>query len=251
MIDLGRGAPILIVPGIQGRWEWMRPAVDALSTTHRVLTFSLTEAPGQADCFSGWIRLIDEMLDGREIGPVTLVGVSFGALVALRYAAHRPDRVASLVLVSAPPPHWPLDSRRAAYIRRPLRSFPAFALRGILNLLPEVLASQPTWRARARVLAAHLYRVLRFPASPRRMAAWAQAWQDPQTGVDCSRIAVPALVITGEARLDRVVPTSSTLEYLDLLPNARHAVLPNTGHIVLICTPEAFAEVVGKFIRQP
>ena len=45
MIDRGSGTPVVLVPGIQGRWEWMRPAVDALAARCRVLTFSLCDEP--------------------------------------------------------------------------------------------------------------------------------------------------------------------------------------------------------------
>jgi len=32
MIDKGHGPAVLMIHGIQGRWEWMSPAVDALAT---------------------------------------------------------------------------------------------------------------------------------------------------------------------------------------------------------------------------
>ena len=30
MIDVGSGTPVVLIPGLQGRWEWMAPTVDAL-----------------------------------------------------------------------------------------------------------------------------------------------------------------------------------------------------------------------------
>ena len=45
VMDLGHGEPVVIVPGIQGRWEWMRPGVEALAERCRVLTFSLGDEP--------------------------------------------------------------------------------------------------------------------------------------------------------------------------------------------------------------
>jgi hypothetical protein len=39
IVDQGAGAPLVIVPGIQGRWEWMKPAVDARAGRCRVVTF--------------------------------------------------------------------------------------------------------------------------------------------------------------------------------------------------------------------
>ena len=52
MTDRGAGLPLVLVPGIQGRWEWMRPAVDALAARCRVISGSL---PGD----SGSIADID------------------------------------------------------------------------------------------------------------------------------------------------------------------------------------------------
>ena len=50
MIDIGTGTPLVLVPGIQGRWEWMRPTVEALAKHFRVLSFSLAgeRTSGQA-----------------------------------------------------------------------------------------------------------------------------------------------------------------------------------------------------------
>lgn len=46
MRDIGSGAPVVVVPGVQGRWEWMGPAVDALAERCRVITNSLPGDPG-------------------------------------------------------------------------------------------------------------------------------------------------------------------------------------------------------------
>jgi hypothetical protein len=41
IIDRGSGTPIVVVPGVQGRWEYFAPAVEALARSFRVITFSL------------------------------------------------------------------------------------------------------------------------------------------------------------------------------------------------------------------
>ena len=252
MIDVGTGPPLVIIPGIQGRWEWMRPAVRALGASRRVITFSLSEIvdgiPDPDSFFDRGGAFLDRLLDRAGLEAAAFVGVSFGGLLAARYAAHRPNRVSALVLVSTPAPRWALDARRAKYLRRPLRSAPLFAIGGLHRLLPEVIASQPNWWQRAAVLLPHLSRIVRFPASPRRMAAWGRAWQTAEHGIGGDRISAPTLVVTGESHLDRVVPQDITLEYMTLIPGARHAVLPRTGHIGLVTRPQAFAELVGRFL---
>ena len=45
MIDRGSGPPIVMIPGIQGRWEWMGPAIHEVAKRCRVLTFSYDRTP--------------------------------------------------------------------------------------------------------------------------------------------------------------------------------------------------------------
>ena len=45
LIQRGTGRPIVLVPGIQGRYEWQLPTVDALAALGRVTTFSLCDEP--------------------------------------------------------------------------------------------------------------------------------------------------------------------------------------------------------------
>jgi pimeloyl-ACP methyl ester carboxylesterase len=80
------------------------------------------------------------------------------------------------------------------------------------------------------------------------MAGYVRAWEGTDLAHDFGRLTAPTLIITGEPHLDRVVPVRSSLEYLDLIPGARHAELRGTGHVGLITMPDRFAEVVDEFI---
>ena len=84
--EKGAGAAIIVVPGIQGRWEWMAPAIDALSVRFRVHTFSL-QASTARSVFDDSDARIDAILDGGRLRDAAIVGVSFGGLIAARYAA--------------------------------------------------------------------------------------------------------------------------------------------------------------------
>ena len=75
VIDVGSGPAIVIVPGIQGRWEWMKPAVDALSADCRVITFSLADEPscgGRFDPAAGFASDVDPIREAwarARVGP--------------------------------------------------------------------------------------------------------------------------------------------------------------------------------------
>jgi len=74
--------PLVLVPGVQGRWEYMRRTVDALSAHFRVVTFSL-----RGNSIDEYADQIAGALDERQIDRAIVCGVSFGGRVALRFAA--------------------------------------------------------------------------------------------------------------------------------------------------------------------
>lgn len=242
--------PIVIIPGIQGRWEWMRPAIEALrGECGNVSTFSLNEEDGSGDPFEQWMSMIQCQVERSGSDRVVLIGVSFGGLVAVRYAARYPERVGALVLVSAPSPGMRLRPFDQGLVRNPITRLPLFAVRGVRRLAPEIVAAKDSWPERLRFAASYGWQVMRKPVAPRRMARWVQAWQAADIVSECARITAPTHLITGEPRLDRVVPVQSTLHYLTLIPGATFSRLARTGHIGLVSRPRDFSTLVSEFLH--
>ena len=242
---------IVLVPGLQGRHEWLRPAADELARTFEVRSLSLYHPSRPAgDPFEAWVATIDDLLVDAGASRATILGHSFGGLVAVRYAARRPERVAALILASAPSPRMALDGRSRFYLRFPWATLPLFVTQAAFRLAPEMIAARSTWRGRAALAASQLLRVVRSPATPGHMAKWVRAWRVMDLWDDCARVASPTLVLTGEPGLDRVVPVASSREYLEGIRQARHVVLEGTGHLGLISRPALFAEAVRTFVRS-
>ena len=57
----GSGPLLVLIPGIQGRWEWMAPAIRSLARHFTVATFSLGDVSGPG-LFDRWTDRIDELL---------------------------------------------------------------------------------------------------------------------------------------------------------------------------------------------
>jgi pimeloyl-ACP methyl ester carboxylesterase len=242
--------PIIVLPGIQGRWEWMRPAIDALRREcGNVSTFSLNDEDGTGDPFEQWMSMIQRQVDQSGSDRAVLIGVSFGGLVAVRYAARYPERVGALVLVSAPSPGHRLSPFDEGMLRNPISRLPMFAMRGVRRLAPEIVAAKDTWRERLEFTMSYGYQVISKPVAPRQMARWVQAWRAADIASECARITAPTHLITGEPRLDRVVPVQSTLHYLTLIPGATFSRLARTGHIGLVSRPQDFSTLVNEFLH--
>jgi 3-oxoadipate enol-lactonase len=249
-VDRGTGESLILVPGVQGRWEWMRPTVDALARRFRVITCSLPGEPGGgrgAGGFEACLAQIDEALAFGRCDRAILCGVSYGGLVAVSYASARPAGVSRLVLVSAPAPAWTPDARVQRYAKAPATSALAFVAGAPARLGREITAAIPDRRGRLAATAGYLFSIVRYSPSPRRMAARVRQLAGRDFGADARRVQVPTLVITGEPSLDRVVPVEGTREYLALIPGSVGATLERTGHIGPITRPDAFAEIVWRW----
>jgi 3-oxoadipate enol-lactonase len=244
IIDRGSGPPLVLIPGLQGRWEYMRPAVDALSAFFRVVTFSL--GTGDLDSYG---RQVAAALDEARIDRATICGASFGGLVAVRFAARHPGRCDAVVLASTPRPRLRLRRRHEIYLRAPWIFGPLFLAESPWRLRPEIRAALPDRRARRLFSRRALGTLLSAPLSLSRMAARARLITSDDVGPDCLRITAPTLVVTGERALDHVVPVDGASEYVRLIPNARAVVLERTGHLGSITRPEAFAALVRDFVN--
>jgi pimeloyl-ACP methyl ester carboxylesterase len=119
-----------------------------------------------------------------------------------------------------------------------------------LRMYREIAAARPGLLPSIREAARHGWNVLTHMFSPSRMARRVELLKSLDLRHELTQVTVPALLITGEASLDRVVPVSATHEYLRLWPQATVATIARTGHLGLITRPSAFANVVVPFAEQ-
>ena len=255
MFDQGHGTPLIVIPGVQGRWEWMKPALDELGKRCRALSYTLCGDIGsgmkfdRALGFDNFVRQLDTVFERAAIERAALCGVSYGGFIALRYAAMRPERVSSLVIASSPAPGWVPDERQRRYVAHPWQSAPAFVAGAPLRLWPEIHAAYDTPRERWSFFVRHAARVVAAPIVPPLVAARVTLQQQLDFTADCARVRVPTLVVTGEDDLDRIVPAEVTRRYRQLIPGARYVQMKRSGHIGLLTHPAQFAEIVSGFIN--
>lgn len=253
MTVTGQGPTLLLIPGIQGRWEWTRPTVQVLARRHRVVAYSLsgereTVPPLAPRGFDDLVRQALNALNRVTSGPVVVCGVSYGGLIALRLAARHPERVRAVVLASPLNADFAPDDRIRRWVAHPRLMAPAFLAGSPGRIVPELRAAHgSTWVPRALGL---LGRVVRAPHSPDRMAARVRMIEGEDFVADCRAIHQPTLLVTGAPGLDRIVPVEVSCRMLGWLPNVRHVTLDRTGHWGLVTRRDAFAREVASFVES-
>ncbi|HTG33564.1 MAG TPA: alpha/beta fold hydrolase [Thermoanaerobaculia bacterium] len=115
---LGEGDPVVFVPGYQGSTEFWQHAFDSLASRHRLifvdaLGFGRSPWPDRPPTLDDHLNALRETLIAEgAISRVTLVGHSFGTVLAAYYVERYPDEIDRLLLLGAPVFEGEDDARR-------------------------------------------------------------------------------------------------------------------------------------------
>lgn len=105
---MGTGDPIIVVHGGPGLdHAYLRPGLDALATRNTVIYYdqrgtgrSTVELVESAVNLGAFVDDIDALRQVLGYEQVTVLGHSFGVLIAIEYAARYPDHLRSLILMN-------------------------------------------------------------------------------------------------------------------------------------------------------
>jgi proline iminopeptidase len=109
---VGTGEPIVIVHGGPGMdHSYLLPGFAGLAEQYRLVFYdqrALGSSTGEADStwitFERFLEDLDQVRVALDLDRMTVLGHSWGGLLALRYAMEYPERVESLILVSSVEP---------------------------------------------------------------------------------------------------------------------------------------------------
>jgi proline iminopeptidase len=262
---VGDGPDVVVLHGGPGaQHDYLLPQFDALARGRRLRYYDQRgggRSPVGRDVPMGWrehVQDLDALIDLWDLEPVTLLGYSWGALLALLYAASNPERVGRLALVSPAPV---TAEHRAEFQRH-------FADR---MADPAVVNERATLRrSRLRETDEAAYRKRAFELSvagyfkdperareltPFRVSGRTQdaVWEsiastDLRPVFDELReLCIPTLVIHG--RHDPIsVETAERLAHW--MCDARLQVLEDSGHVPHVEEFEAFVQALDDFLPK-
>lgn len=254
----GEGEAVVLLNGGMMSWFAWEPVAKGLAGEYRVMRLDFRGqlqsplAPGQAPPadLSAHATDVVTLLDQLGIERAHIVGTSFGALVGMALAAEHPDRVASLVAMTA-------TATLSPEMLAGTRALRVLAQEGIAGgdkgkILDAIVPStySPEWVAANReLLAVRRGQVAMLP----------QAWFE---GVDAilavlekadpssylARIRAPTTVIAGEKDVTFPLPNSEAL--VRGIAGARLVVVPGAPHgLVLERADEAMAVIRAALAR--
>src|SRR5205823_6299331 len=117
---------------------------------------------------------IAEMMSDARVDRAAICGVSFGGLIAVRFAARHSARCGALILASTPRPRLHLRPRHEVYLRAPWIFGPIFLAETPFRLRPEICSAIPDAAARRRFTVRALRTAIAAPVSLSQMAARAR-----------------------------------------------------------------------------
>ena len=245
----GGGPPILLLhAGLGDRRMWDEQ-VRALAQHFTVIRF---DARGFGDTrkpdtpFSAHADAIG-LLDTLGIERAHLLGVSLGAQTAIETAVAAPERVSSLVAVSARTGTPVSDALRADWDRVDEifeRGDVAGAVEYELRMWVDgpdrgADAVDPAMRERVREMNAALF--------ARDDEAGEEIPLDPPAADRLAQIAAPTLILYGDKDIHDVRAAAAPLAAA--IPGARLAVIPDAAHLPQMERPELFNRIVLDFLR--
>jgi 3-oxoadipate enol-lactonase len=247
--DEGSGPTIVLLHGVGGNHTVWNTVFPLLTPEFRVIAPDLrghgrsAAPPGSHYTFLELAGDIGLLLEQRKAPRVHWVGLSGGALLALRLALDRPERTRSLVMVSG-----------AAYTDAHTRAIAArwsevYAKEGpdpfALRLLKDLY--YPDWIEDHLDFADELREQVKHqdygPA-----VRWARSMGTFDERQRIASVRLPTLIV--QAMDDAVVDASHGRILRQSIPGAQIRILAQTGHMVPVERPKETAEAILAFVRS-
>jgi proline iminopeptidase len=257
---VGSGKPVVVLHGGPGaHHDYLRPGFDGLATGRELLYYDQRgggQSPVPRDVPVGWTEQVEDLEALREhwgLERLTVVGYSWGGLLALLYAVGRPERIERLALVS-PAPAW--RAAREGFER-------TFATRNLDPVFQEERRRLRESGLRERDPAAFQQRIFELSVAPyfheparardltpfrvtgrTQQEVWSSLGDyDLRPRLPALR-GTPALVLHGESD---VIPIAASRTTAELIGAEFHPV-PACGHVPYVEAHEEFVRVVGGFL---
>jgi proline iminopeptidase len=262
----GTGPPVVLLHGGPGLWDYLAPLAPLLDGTFTVIRFD-QRGCGRSTGNGGPFTIAQAVADLDEVRAAlgyqrwAVAGHSWGAELALRYAAASPDRVTSVAYIAGVGTGNGFKPGFSAELRR--RLGPDQARLEALSAIPADERTLEEERERCLLqwrpdfspgpaAASHAQQLwdTRPPGAAINEAANRGLWGDRLTedlNLAAGRVASPVTMLCGA---DDPRPWAATDSLLAALPRASRIVLENAGHAPWVERPADTRRVLLHALEQ-
>jgi non-heme chloroperoxidase len=259
-VEQGRGDAVILLHGGQGDYRAWPSLIETLAPQYRVISYSRryhwpNANPLTAANHSALVDADDlaTFVAALKLGPVHLVGTSYGAFTALAFAIKHPGLVRSMVLAEPPVHPWVTHTTRGAMLyqermatvhKSAADAFAAGSDESAMRMFIDAFDGRGTFDAlpaerRAAMMAnARFFKAITSSSNP-----------FPDLSKDAVRLLqMPVLIVRGEHTddLHRMIVE----ELATLLPTAERLVIPAAGHGSPRQNPAVFNAAVVSFLNR-
>jgi 3-oxoadipate enol-lactonase len=247
----GAGEPLVLIRGYGNAGSMWYQQTPALSRAFKVISFDNRDT-GNSDRVAGPYTISDlaedtlSLIESLNLGPVHLLGLSMGGMVAMEAALRTPSLVKTLILAGT-----------ACNADQGLTVDPEVL--ALFATLPELSDEENVRRSLPAFFSdrtledqGFIDEYVRRSLAQRPPLTTFQRHSQAMQGFDCCRrireVTRPALIQHGGA--DRLLPVENALLLEKRIPQARLAVYEGLGHLFLMEDPDTFNADVQRFIQE-
>jgi 3-oxoadipate enol-lactonase len=243
----GSGEPILLLHGLGSStldWELQ---ITALSEQYQVVVADF-RGHGQSDkpagpySIAGFAADIANLITQLGLGPMHVVGISMGGMVAFQLAVDAPEQVRSLVIINSGP-EFPSHTLKAKLvIQSRLLMLKFMGMRRLGTAIAKRLFPAPEHESLR-----HMF-VDRFSINdPRAYEDSVRAIAKFSVAERLDRIRCPVLVVASDRDY---TPVSAKQAYLPRIASAKLIVIRDAGHACTLDQPDEVNAALLDFMRS-
>jgi proline iminopeptidase len=272
--ELGQGQPIIILHGGPDfNHSYLLPAMDHLSDAYRLIYYDQRgRGKSAGNVQPEDVSIVTETEDLErlreyfQLDTMTVLGHSWGGVLAMEYTLRHPARVSHLILMNTAPAshadyelfHQDRLQRAAADIEK-MKAISSSARYATGDLETDAEYYRIHFKAAIRQpeQLENLVRSLRanFTAETIRKARaiedrlMEETWYTSEYDLlpKLKGLHVPALVIHGDCDL---IPAACAQHIAEAIPGARFVLLKDSGHFAFIENPEGVRRAMDKFLAD-
>jgi (E)-2-((N-methylformamido)methylene)succinate hydrolase len=219
--------------------------IREFSDTHRVITYDLLghgDETRRGTVLADWVAQLENRADALGLQKFSLLGFSFGGMIAQGYAAKHENRIDRLILVSTV--YDRSDADRVGVLAR----LELAKRQGPQAIISAALARWFSPTANPELLARYDTLLRGNDASAFLAAYECFATADKELNGALANFHRPTLIITGE--LDTGSTLAMAQKLASVIPDAECYIVPGGRHMMPVEMPEMVNPVLSRFLKE-